>query len=258
MSKNLVIRRKLLTMDFASLQLITASIFLGSGFIHSDVNKWPKNVISVLSNSLFSRLNLTPYSLVLSNTFSKVLLYSSLSFPTRIMSSLWFMHKRYVFKYLKHYLIEYILWWFCPEYQPFWSVVSLWCTKCSKFSGFVAFRSILQNTLHPLRWYVKSSMLDSWTYLFLFIYLFVLACIMFGCTLLHSLIAYLGFGWTTKGEHHVMASFWGTFSKIPPASPCSIHFLSGDSWWYDVCLTFSAIGCIPAFISNPTSMTSLV
>ena len=36
---------------------------------------------------------MTPYSLALSNTFSKVLLNSSLSFPPRIMSSLWFIHR---------------------------------------------------------------------------------------------------------------------------------------------------------------------
>ena len=122
------------------------------------------------------------------------------------------------------------------------------------------FTSILLNTLHSLRWYMKSSMIGASTYLLLFIYLFgfllsMLARIMFVYSLLRSLIAYLSLYWTTKGEYHVMASFPGTFSKIPPASPYSIHFLRVDSRYYGPCLSLWAIDCIPATISNPTSMT---
>lgn len=83
----------------------------------------------------------------------------------------------------------------------------------------------------------------------------MLAHVLFGSTLLHSFIAYFGLGYTTKGEHHMTASFLGIFLKIPSASPCSLQFLSGDSRWYGTCLGFWDIDCIPASISNPISMT---
>lgn len=75
----LVIPRKFLTFSFDSnvLQLSAASIFLGYGFSARDVNRYPINIISLLSNSHFFRSNnLILYSQALCNTFSSVLLYS--------------------------------------------------------------------------------------------------------------------------------------------------------------------------------------
>ena len=50
-----------------------------------------------------------------------------------------------------------------------------------------------------------------------------LALIIFGSSSSAGVSANLGLGCTTKGEHHVMGSVFGTFSKMSSFTPCSSH-----------------------------------
>ena len=55
-----------------------------------------------------------------------------------------------------------------------------------------------------------------------------LALIMFGFSFSGGTSANLGFNCTTTGEHQVIGSSSGTFSKMSPVNPWSHHFLSGS------------------------------
>ena len=94
------------------------------------------------------------------------------------------------------------------------------------------FKSILENTLQSWNLQVKPSTTGDCKIRFLSMYLFgtlksTLARIICGSKLSLLTFLYLGFGCTTKGEHHVIGSPESTFSKMSCLMHSSSHFRSG-------------------------------
>ena len=61
-------------------------------------------------------------------------------------------------------------------------------------------------------------------------------------------------GWTTSGEHQVIASPSGTFSNISSFTPWSSQSISGFCWWYGIGRGFWATGFAAVSISSLTSV----
>ena len=83
---------------------------------------------------------------------------------------------------------------------------------------------------------MKSLIFGACTHRLLFIVSFgilmlMLALIICGSRSCFFVSVNFGLGLTTNGEHHVIASLVGTFSKISFFMPSSSHFLSGFCRW---------------------------
>ena len=83
----------------------------------------------------------------------------------------------------------------------------------------------------------------------------MLARIIWGSSFSLSTSAYLGFGCTTRGEHHVIDSPSGNFSNIFYSTPNCSHSLSRCCRLYGRCRGFCATGIASESISNLTSIS---
>ena len=82
----------------------------------------------------------------------------------------------------------------------------------------------------------------------------ILALIMWGSSM-PLLMPYFGFVCTTSGLHHVIDSFFGTFSKMSISSSFLRHSFSGLIRWYEMCLGFWAVGIASGSTSSLASIT---
>ena len=106
---------------------------------------------------------------------------------------------------------------------------------------------------------MKSSTLGDWTQRLRFIDWFgilmsILALIMCDSNSSLFISVNLGLGWTTSGEHQVIASPSGTFSNISSFTPWSSQSLSGFCRWYGTGRGFWATGSASGSISSLTSI----
>ena len=102
---------------------------------------------------------------------------------------------------------------------------------------------------------MKSSTLGDWTHRLRFIdwlgiLISKLSQIMWDSNFSFLTSVNLGLGWTTTGEHHVIASPSGTFSNISSFTPWSSQSLSGFCKWYGTGCGFWATGSVSGSISS--------